>query len=114
MRGADYNEPLGIERVSISQAVQISGLKMRTLQNLAAQGVIPGAAKPAGRWTFDIAQLRQWARQTPENTLPCRKISSFVTASTGAVSRSPDVSTANLYMSVLNQRGGRRQRRPKR
>jgi hypothetical protein len=32
MRGADYNEPLGIERVSISQAVQISGLKMRTLQ----------------------------------------------------------------------------------
>jgi hypothetical protein len=46
---------------------------MRTLQNLAAQGAIPGAAKPAGRWTFDIAQLRQWARQTPENTLPCRK-----------------------------------------
>ena len=50
MRGADYNEPLGIERVSISQAVQISGLKMRTLQNLAAQGAIPGAAKPSGRW----------------------------------------------------------------
>jgi hypothetical protein len=47
MRGADYSEPLGIERVSISQAVQISGLKMRTLQNLAAQGLIPGAA--AGR-----------------------------------------------------------------
>lgn len=113
MRGADYSEPLGIERVSISQAVQISGLKMRTLQNLAAQGAIPGAAKPAGRWTFDIAQLRQWARQTPEKALPCRKISSFVTASTGGVSRSPDASTANLYMSVLNQRGGQKRRQSK-
>lgn len=113
MRGADYNEPLGIERVSISQAVQISGLKMRTLQNLAAQGVIPGAAKPAGRWTFDIAQLRQWARQTPENTLPCRKTSLSVMASTGAVSKSPDAYTASRYMSVLSQSGAQRQGRSK-
>jgi hypothetical protein len=52
--------------VSLSARRSNSGLKMRTLQNLAAQGAIPGAAKPAGRWTFDIAQLRQWARQTPE------------------------------------------------
>jgi hypothetical protein len=44
-----YPTTFEIERVSISEAVRISGLKMRTLQNLATQGAIPVAAKPAGR-----------------------------------------------------------------
>ena len=65
MQSASYLATFPIERVSISEAVRISGLKMRTLQNLAAQGAIPGAAKPAGRWTFDISQLRRWVRETP-------------------------------------------------
>lgn len=99
-----------IERVSIADAVQISGLKMRTLQNLAAQGAIPGAAKPAGRWTFDVVQLRRWARETPKKAIPCAKISTFAMASTGRASRLPDANIENLYMSVLNQRGARNQR----
>ena len=103
-----------VERVSIEDAMRISGLKMRTLQNLAAQGAIPGAAKPAGRWTFDIAQLRRWVTQTPEKAVPCLKTSTFATASTGAVSRLPDANIENLYMSVLNQRNAPKQRQSSR
>jgi hypothetical protein len=114
VRSASNLATFQIERVSISEAVRISGLKMRTLQNLAAQGVIPGAAKPAGRWTFDISQLRRWVRETPEKALPCRKISTFATASTGVVSRLPDANTENLYMSVLNQRNAPKQRQSSR
>jgi hypothetical protein len=108
---ADHFE---LERVCIADAVRISGLKLRTLQNLAAQGAIPGAAKPAGRWTFDISQLRRWARETPEKAVPCRKISTYVTASTGVASRLPDANTESLYMSVLNRRNAPRQRQSRR
>jgi hypothetical protein len=50
------------ERVAIADAVLISGLSKRTLQSLAAHGRIPGAGKPAGRWTFDVMELREWSR----------------------------------------------------
>ena len=36
-----------LERVTIHDAVRITGICIRTLQNLAAQGQIPGAAKLA-------------------------------------------------------------------
>ena len=99
-----------LERVSIADAMRISGLKMRTLQNLAAQGAIPGAAKPAGRWTFDIVKLRKWARETPEGVTPCPRTYPSATVSTGAVSRLPDARTESHYMSVLSQRSAPRQR----
>ncbi len=37
-----------------------TGLSLRTVQSLAAQGKIPGAAKLGGRWTFDLVKLRKW------------------------------------------------------
>jgi hypothetical protein len=47
------------ERCRIREASLITGLDIRTLQEKAARGEIPGAEKPFGRWTFDIAQLRR-------------------------------------------------------
>ena len=51
------------ERVGISEATLIAGVPKRTLQAFAAAGGIPGAGKPAGRWTFDVDELRRWARK---------------------------------------------------
>lgn len=73
------------ERVPVSQAALIAGLPKRTLQDLAARGAIPGAGKPAGRWTFDVRLLRQWAARV-ERKRECRT-STTVAASGGRVSR---------------------------
>lgn len=59
------------ERCKVPTAVAITGLSTRTIQNLAAQGKIPGAAKLAGQWTFDLARLRRWVRQL-EGETACR------------------------------------------
>jgi hypothetical protein len=49
-------EPL---RCKSREASLITGLDIRTLQEKAARGEIPGAEKPFGRWTFDVAALRR-------------------------------------------------------
>ena len=44
-------------RCKIDGAVSRLGLEARTVRDMAAAGEIPGAAKPRGVWTFDIALL---------------------------------------------------------
>jgi hypothetical protein len=56
------------ERVSIHKAVAILGLPLRTVQDLAARGEIPGAAKLGRRWTFDLEKLRRLVRQRERET----------------------------------------------
>lgn len=50
------------ERVLIAQACRMTGLSRRNVQDMAARGDIPGAAKLGGRWTFDAATLRRWIK----------------------------------------------------
>lgn len=99
-----------LERVTVHDAVRITGICIRTLQNLAAQGLIPGAAKPAGRWTFDIVLLRKWAQQTPGKPEKWQRTSISEAIPTTRVSRLPDEHTASLYMSVLSLRSGPKRR----
>ena len=58
----------GVERVSMEKAAAILGSPVRTVQDLAARGEIPGAAKIGGRWTFDIEKLRRLVRQRERET----------------------------------------------
>lgn len=88
------------ERVGIAGATLIAGLPKRTLQALAAEGAIPGVAMPAGRWTFDVADLRRWARNLNRERAPCRT-STSATASGGRVSRSPESNTEKAYERVF-------------
>lgn len=110
----DYMTPFARERVAIADAVRISGINKRTLQSMALLGAIPGAAKPAGRWTFDIIQLRKWAQQSPEKVVPCLRTSLSETEFTGDDSRSTDASTEGRYMSVLNRGGAAKRKQFKR
>jgi ribosomal protein S14 len=47
------------ERGSSEEAMAILGLPRRTVQNMAARGELPGAAKLGRVWTFDLAKLRR-------------------------------------------------------
>jgi hypothetical protein len=46
------------ERGGINDAVAILGLKKRTVEAMALRGELPGVAKMAHRWTFDLDLLR--------------------------------------------------------
>src|SRR5690554_5816798 len=85
------------ERVRTAEAVRLTGIPARTLQEKAAAGLIPGARKVFGRWTFDAAQLARLG------TTPCRRASTRETGSIGRVSRSGGSSIARAYEHVLSQ-----------
>jgi len=48
------------ERISLDDAVPLIGVSTRKLQQLAARGEIPGAAKFGRRWTFNLVKLRAY------------------------------------------------------
>lgn len=48
------------ERGTIDDAIGILGVSHRSVQDLAASGALPGAAKIGRRWTFDLAKLREY------------------------------------------------------
>ncbi len=56
------------ERVGVSQVAQITGMSFRTIQQRAAWGLIPSAAKLGGNWSFDEAAIRLWVQQQEQVT----------------------------------------------
>lgn len=47
-------------RITADQAAMILGVPLRTVQQMAAAGCLPGAVKIGKRWTFDPAKLSAW------------------------------------------------------
>jgi hypothetical protein len=104
------------ERGTIVDAMRITGLRRRrTVQALAAAGKLPGAAKIAGSWTFDLRKLRAYvadremACQDAASATP-RKIAIGATASCMAALRSVGSSDDSAYaqaMSMLRRPGSR-------
>jgi hypothetical protein len=84
------------ERCRIREASLITGLDIRTLQEKAARGEIPGAEKPFGRWTFDIAKLRQLRSKGRKCAVSIKEA-----GYSGRVSRSADTSIAQAYERAL-------------
>lgn len=84
------------ERCKIREASLITGLDIRTLQDKAAAGEIPGAEKPFGRWTFDIAKLRQLRSKGRTCAVSIRGM-----GYTGRVSKSAATNIAQAYEHVL-------------
>ena len=86
------------ERCKTAEAAAITGLDARTLQEKAAAGLIPGAAKIFGRWTYDIAALRRLGTKGHRCAGSTREA-----AFTGRVSRSGGSNIARAYEHVLSQ-----------
>jgi hypothetical protein len=57
-----------LERGIVADAVAILGVPPRTVQDLAARGELPGAAKFGRRWTFDLSKLRRYVREKERTT----------------------------------------------
>jgi hypothetical protein len=49
-----------MKRGKIAEAQEILGLSRRHIEDMAARGDIPGAAKYGNRWTFDLQRLRKF------------------------------------------------------
>jgi hypothetical protein len=86
-------EPL---RCKSREASLITGLDIRTLQEKAANGQIPGARKVFGRWTYDIAKLRRLGVEGRSCEGSTRE-----TGYSGRVSRSAAMSIESAYELVL-------------
>lgn len=84
------------ERVRVGDAVLITGLSRRTLQEKAAAGVIPGARKTFGRWTFDVAELRKLG------VPPAAPLVSA--ARRGRIARHQDAGIQQQYEAILGTR----------
>src|SRR5262245_45862316 len=56
------------ERGSVKVAAAILGVPPRTVQDLAARGELPGAAKFGRCWTFDLGKLRRFVKRREEQT----------------------------------------------
>jgi hypothetical protein len=86
------------ERCRIREASLITGLDIRTLQEKAANGEIPGAEKPFGRWTFDVAKLRQLRSKGRQCAVSIKGM-----GFTGRVSGFADTNTVQAYERALAQ-----------
>ena len=47
-------------RVQTGEAARLLGISRRTVQSLAARGLLPGAAQVGKLYTFDAAKLRAY------------------------------------------------------
>src|SRR5262249_36545040 len=93
------------ERGGIDDAVAILGLKRRTVENMGGRGELPGAAKLANRWTFDIDQLRGFVRdevkrQWSENTQRHRPAATGAALRFGAARASKVGSSAGRFTQI--------------
>jgi hypothetical protein len=51
------------ERGDVKDAMRILGAGMRTVEDMAAAGLLPGAAKFNRRWSFDLQKLRRYVEE---------------------------------------------------
>lgn len=62
------------ERIQSHQAKTILGVSLRSVQNLAARGVLPSAAQYARDWTFDEEALRRYVAECEQATRDKAKV----------------------------------------
>jgi excisionase family DNA binding protein len=101
--------PIMSERIQTDRAREILGISRRSVQNLAARGELPSAAKCGRNWTFNEADLRRYvaereeanrqqaaarAKPRPRPKQPLSKVPSY--ASLSAYARALGISAADL------------------
>lgn len=94
-----------LERVRTAEAARITGLDARTLQEKAAAGLIPGARKVFGRWTYDPIILVKLGRAPcPKADRNSRKVAIGGGRSSGRASRSEASSIEKAYELTLSRK----------
>lgn len=99
------------ERIRPREVSHITSLSQRKVQELAAAGKLPSAAKLGGVWTFEERAIRAWITQREQSLWPeSHAISTSAGKSGGDVSKSPDESIEAAYAQLIpaKRRGGSR------
>lgn len=95
------------ERIRPAAVAEITSLSLRKVQEMAAAGQLPGAAKLGGVWTFDPTQIRAWIRHQ-ERKAACRAnyptTATVAATSSGDVSMLPDESIAQAYEQLIRKK----------
>ncbi len=89
-------------RVRAAEVARLTTLSIRTVQDLAIAGKLPGAAKLGGVWTFDPVRLRAWIIERELACLENQEISMSEAQRGGVVSRLPDANTEAAYEQLIH------------
>jgi Helix-turn-helix domain len=99
-------QPMGhlimTERIQTGKAKEILGISLRSVQNLAAKGELPSAAKCGRSWTFNEADLRRYVAEREEanrqqaaaRAKPCPRPKQ-------AITKAPSYGSFSAYASAL-------------
>jgi phage terminase Nu1 subunit (DNA packaging protein) len=71
------------KRCKVASAAEILGESERTVRNKAAAGLIPGAAKLFGTWSFDVALLHAFVAEKEREVTQARRRADVSRATTG-------------------------------
>jgi Helix-turn-helix domain len=74
LRATRQRQIIVSERIQSNQAMAILGVPLRSVQNLAAGGVLPSAAKYVSGWTFDEKALRRYVAEREQATRDKAKV----------------------------------------
>lgn len=103
------------ERIQSHQARAILGVSLRSVQNLAAGGVLPSAAKYARDWTFDEAALRRYVTEREQATRDKAKVRiKLATSERKSVDRAPSHGSQAAYERALGLKPGQPRRKRRR
>jgi phage terminase Nu1 subunit (DNA packaging protein) len=91
------------ERIKSEAVAAITGYSIRQVQEMAALGKIPSAAKPGVEWTFNERAVRRWMR-LKEQEIECRQTSTSAKVSGTRALRSTVRTNDKAYEQVLNLR----------
>lgn len=90
------------ERVKVAAVVRMTGYSLRQVQELAAAGKIPSAAKLGAQWSFDPVRVRRWIKQKEREAECPRQTSSRGRASTTRASKSMVTTSDEAYERALS------------
>ncbi len=62
------------ERIGVRAVAMITGMSVRVLQERAARGLVPSAAKLGGTWSFNENTIRRWIRNQERETAKSQRI----------------------------------------
>lgn len=91
-----------MSRRRIAWAMDKTGKSKRALQDMARRGLIPGAVKIGGEWTFDVVEFERWIIALGEASCPTIGISTRSVKSGGIARKSGASELDEAYERALS------------
>ena len=115
LRATHQRQVIGSERIQSHQARAILGVSLRSVQNLAARGVLPSAAQYDRDWTFDEKALRRYVAEREQDTRDKAKVRIKTEPSKKKpVDRAPSHGSQAAYEQALGLKPGQPRRKRRR